>query len=56
MKRASLAKGLIALIFMGLTVSACGGEAERSAAAVEDSAQSSSDPFNDANAGGISTP
>lgn len=53
LKRATLAKSLIALVFIGLTVCACGDETERSAAALEDNLQNSSAPFNDVNAGAL---
>lgn len=53
MKRASLASSLIALALIGLTVSACGEETKRAAAALEDSGTSSSAPLNDAKAGAL---
>lgn len=53
MKRATVAKSLIALVFIGLTVSACGDDPERAAAALGDNAQNSSAPSNDVSAGAL---
>lgn len=51
MKRAEFLTRVITHVFTVLMLSACGDETERSAAAVEDNTQESSDPLSDANVG-----